>query len=42
VGPPCSDPDARAKLNDQELEPNLNLDHRFERVDTNFKRVFGA
>jgi len=37
-----ADKDVRAKLSEQELEANFDLDHHFKHVDTIFKRVFGA
>ena len=37
-----ADKDVRAKLSDQEIEANFNLDHHFKHVDTIFKRVFGG
>jgi adenylosuccinate lyase len=36
-----ADKDVRAKLSEQEIEANFNLDHHFKHVDTIFKRVFG-
>ncbi len=36
-----ADPDVRARLSDQELEANFDLDHHFKYVDTIFHRVFG-
>jgi len=37
-----ADKDVRAKLSEEDLEANFNLDHHFRHVDTIFKRVFGA
>ncbi|MGB5725545.1 MAG: adenylosuccinate lyase [Parasphingorhabdus sp.] len=36
-----ADPDASAKLTDEELEERFNLDYHFKHVDTIFDRVFG-
>jgi adenylosuccinate lyase len=37
-----ADKDVRAKLSEQELETNFDLDHHLKHVDTIFKRVFGT
>ena len=37
-----ADPDVRAKLSEQELEANFNLDYHLKHVDTIFHRVFGT
>jgi hypothetical protein len=37
-----ADKDVRAKLSDEEIEANYDLDHQRKHVDTIFKRVFGT
>jgi adenylosuccinate lyase len=37
-----ADKDVRAKMSEQEIEANFDLDHHFKHVDTIFKRVFGT
>jgi adenylosuccinate lyase len=36
-----ADKDVRAKLSEQEIEANFDLDYHYKHVDTIFKRVFG-